>query len=549
MKKSALQKARAAYQPKLPIVLTGAVKAVEGHATESVADQDAIKALFPNTYGLPELKFEKASAGQPSKPMNVGVILSGGQAPGGHNVICGLFDGIKKINRDSRLYGFLMGPGGFVDHKYMELTSAIIDEYRNTGGFDIIGSGRTKLENKEQFDKGLEILKELDIKALVIIGGDDSNTNAAVLAEYYKSINAGVQVIGCPKTIDGDLKNDVIETSFGFDTATKVYSEVIGNIQRDCNSAKKYYHFIKLMGRSASHIALECALQCQPNVCIISEEVEAKDMTLGQVVDQIADVVVRRAEKVMNFGIVLIPEGLIEFIPAIKRLIAELNDLLAKNAEEFAAVPAAEQRQYIIDHLSAENAAAYAALPHGVARQLSLDRDPHGNVQVSLIETEKLLSEMVGKRLAELKKEGKYNGKFAAQHHFFGYEGRCADPSNFDADYCYALGFNAACLIRAGVTGYMSSVRNLTRPSVQWVAGGIPITMMMNMERRHGEMKPVIQKALVNLDGAPFLKFASQRQEWAENTCYVYPGPIQYFGPAEVCDQPTLTLKYEHQSK
>ncbi len=549
MKKSALQKARAAYQPKLPIVLTGAVKAVEGHATESVADQDAIKALFPNTYGLPELKFEKASAGQPSKPMNVGVILSGGQAPGGHNVICGLFDGIKKVNRDSRLYGFLMGPGGFVDHKYMELTSAIIDEYRNTGGFDIIGSGRTKLENKEQFDKGLEILKELDIKALVIIGGDDSNTNAAVLAEYYKSINAGVQVIGCPKTIDGDLKNDVIETSFGFDTATKVYSEVIGNIQRDCNSAKKYYHFIKLMGRSASHIALECALQCQPNVCIISEEVEAKDMTLGQVVDQIADVVVRRAEKGMNFGIVLIPEGLIEFIPAIKRLIAELNDLLAKNAEEFAAVPAAEQRQYIIDHLSAENAAAYAALPHGVARQLSLDRDPHGNVQVSLIETEKLLSEMVGKRLAELKKEGKYNGKFAAQHHFFGYEGRCADPSNFDADYCYALGFNAACLIRAGVTGYMSSVRNLTRPSVQWVAGGIPITMMMNMERRHGEMKPVIQKALVNLDGAPFLKFASQRQEWAENTCYVYPGPIQYFGPAEVCDQPTLTLKYEHQSK
>lgn len=549
MKKSALQKARAAYQPKLPIVLTGAVKAVEGHATESVADQDAIKALFPNTYGLPELKFEKASAGQPSKPMNVGVILSGGQAPGGHNVICGLFDGIKKINRDSRLYGFLMGPGGFVDHKYMELTSAIIDEYRNTGGFDIIGSGRTKLENKEQFDKGLEILKELDIKALVIIGGDDSNTNAAVLAEYYKSINAGVQVIGCPKTIDGDLKNDVIETSFGFDTATKVYSEVIGNIQRDCNSAKKYYHFIKLMGRSASHIALECALQCQPNVCIISEEVEAKDMTLGQVVDQIADVVVRRAEKGMNFGIVLIPEGLIEFIPAIKRLIAELNDLLAKIAEEFAAVPAAEQRQYIIDHLSAENAAAYAALPHGVARQLSLDRDPHGNVQVSLIETEKLLSEMVGKRLAELKKEGKYNGKFAAQHHFFGYEGRCADPSNFDADYCYALGFNAACLIRAGVTGYMSSVRNLTRPSVQWVAGGIPITMMMNMERRHGEMKPVIQKALVNLDGAPFLKFASQRQEWAENTCYVYPGPIQYFGPAEVCDQPTLTLKYEHQSK
>ncbi len=548
MKKSALQKARAAYQPKLPIVLTGAVRPVEGQATQSVADQEAIQKLFPNTYGLPELKFEKNPTPSPSKPMNVGVILSGGQAPGGHNVICGLFDGIRKIHRDSRLYGFLMGPGGFVDHKYMELTSAIIDEYRNTGGFDIIGSGRTKLETKEQFDKGLEILKELNIQALVIIGGDDSNTNAAVLAEYYKSINAGVQVIGCPKTID-DLKNAQIETSFGFDTATKVYSEVIGNIQRDCNSAKKYYHFIKLMGRSASHIALECALQCQPNICIISEEVEAKDMTLDQVVESIANVVAARAGKGMNFGTVLIPEGLIEFIPAMKRLIAELNDLLAKNAAEFAAVAPAEQRQYIINNLSAENASVYASLPEGVARQLSLDRDPHGNVQVSLIETEKLLSEMVAKKLGAMKAEGKYDGKFASLHHFFGYEGRCADPSNFDADYCYALGYNAACLIRSGVTGYMSSVRNLTKPSVQWVAGGIPITMMMNMERRHGEMKPVIQKALVQLDGAPFQKFASKRDEWALNTCYIYPGPIQYFGPAEVCDQPTLTLKYEHQGK
>ena len=549
MKKKEKKKARAAYQPKLPIVLTGAVRPVEGQATQSVADQEAIQKLFPNTYGLPELKFEKNPTPSPSKPMNVGVILSGGQAPGGHNVICGLFDGIRKIHRDSRLYGFLMGPGGFVDHKYMELTSAIIDEYRNTGGFDIIGSGRTKLETKEQFDKGLEILKELNIQALVIIGGDDSNTNAAVLAEYYKSINAGVQVIGCPKTIDGDLKNAQIETSFGFDTATKVYSEVIGNIQRDCNSAKKYYHFIKLMGRSASHIALECALQCQPNICIISEEVEAKDMTLDQVVESIANVVAARAAKGMNFGTVLIPEGLIEFIPAMKRLIAELNDLLAKNAAEFAAVAPAEQRQYIINNLSAENASVYASLPEGVARQLSLDRDPHGNVQVSLIETEKLLSEMVAKKLGAMKAEGKYDGKFASLHHFFGYEGRCADPSNFDADYCYALGYNAACLIRSGVTGYMSSVRNLTKPSVQWVAGGIPITMMMNMERRHGEMKPVIQKALVQLDGAPFQKFASKRDEWALNTCYIYPGPIQYFGPAEVCDQPTLTLKYEHQGK
>ena len=547
MKKSALQQARAAYQPKLPIVLTGAVKAVEGEPTQSVADQEDIKNLFPNTYGLPELKFEKNTNPAAGKPINVGVILSGGQAPGGHNVISGLFDGIKKIHKESKLYGFLMGPGGFVDHQYMELTSSIIDEYRNTGGFDIIGSGRTKLETKEQFDKGLEILKELDIKALVIIGGDDSNTNAAILAEYYKSIEAGVQVIGCPKTIDGDLKNGLIETSFGFDTATKVYSEVIGNIQRDCNSAKKYWHFIKLMGRSASHIALECALQTQPNICIVSEEIEQKDMTLGDIVNYIAGVVAKRAENGNNFGTVLIPEGLIEFIPAMKKLIAELNDLLAHNAQEFAV--AENQRQYIIDHLSAENSAVYASLPEGVARQLSLDRDPHGNVQVSLIETEKLLSEMVGRRLAEMKEEGTFVGKFAALHHFFGYEGRCADPSNFDADYCYALGFNAACLINSGVTGYMSSVRNLTKPSVQWIAGGIPITMMMNMERRHGAMKPVIQKALVRLDDAPFLKFASKRDVWAIDTCYMYPGPIQYFGPAEVCDQPSMTLRYEHQGK
>lgn len=547
MKKSALQKARAAYQPKLPIALTGPVKAVLGKPTQSVANQEEIKELFPQTYGLPELRFEKNTAPTPGRPVNVGVILSGGQAPGGHNVISGLFDGIKKIHRDSRLFGFIMGPGGLVDHKYIELTSSIIDEYRNTGGFDIIGSGRTKLETKEQFDKGLEILKELNISALVIIGGDDSNTNAAVLAEYYKQIGAGVQVLGCPKTIDGDLKNDLIETSFGFDTATKVYSEVIGNIQRDCNSAKKYWHFIKLMGRSASHIALECALQTQPNVCIISEEIEAKNLTLQDIVNQLADVVAARAAEGNNFGTVLIPEGLIEFIPAVGRLIAELNDIIAKYADEFAASD--DKRAFVLGKLSAENAETYESLPLGVARQLTLDRDPHGNVQVSLIETEKLLSEMVGKRLEAMRAEGKYDGKFSPLHHFFGYEGRCADPSNFDADYCYALGFNAACLINAGVTGYMSSVRNLVKPAVQWVPGGIPITMMMNMERRNGMMKPVIQKALVRLDGAPFRKFASQRHDWALNTCYVYPGPIQYFGPAEVCDQPSLTLQYEHKGK
>ena len=550
-KKSPLQVARAAYKPKLPSALCGAVKVIEGEPTQSVANQEEIKELFPCTYGLPVLKFDVDSTAKAKskEPINVGVILSGGQAPGGHNVISGLFDGIKSINKESRLYGFLLGPGGFVDHKYMELTGEIIDEYRNTGGFDIIGSGRTKLEKVEQFDKGLEILKELNIKALVIIGGDDSNTNAAVLAEYYKKINAGVQVIGCPKTIDGDLKNDVIEVSFGFDTACKVYSEVIGNIQRDCNSAKKYWHFIKLMGRSASHIALECALQVQPNVCIVSEEVEAKNMTLNDVVDYIAKIVAARAADGNNFGTVLIPEGLIEFIPAMKALIAELNDLLAAKGAEFAGVAKDAQRQWVIDQLSADNAKVYASLPEGVARQLTLDRDPHGNVQVSLIETEKLLSEMVAVRLQEMAAAGEYSGKFSALHHFFGYEGRCADPTNFDADYCYALGYNAAQLVKAGVTGYMSSIRNLTKPSVQWIAGGIPITMMMNMERRHGEMKPVIQKALVKLDGGPFKKFAEKREKWAKETSYIYPGPIQYFGPAEVCDLPPKTLVYEQMGK
>ena len=544
MTKSALQIARAAYQPKLPKALKGAVKAVEGAATQSVADQEAIQKLFPNTYGMPLIKFE---AGEAVKlpAMNVGVILSGGQAPGGHNVISGLFDGIKALNPDSKLYGFILGPGGLVDHNYMELTSDIIDEYRNTGGFDIIGSGRTKLEKEDQFGKGLEILKELGIKALVIIGGDDSNTNACVLAEYYAAKKAGVQVIGCPKTIDGDLKNEMIETSFGFDTACKVYSEVIGNIQRDCNSARKYWHFIKLMGRSASHIALECALQVQPNICIISEEVEAKDMSLDDVVTYIAQVVADRAAQGNNFGTVLIPEGLVEFIPAMKRLIAELNDFLATNAEEFSQIKKSHQRDYIIRKLSPENSAIYASLPEGVARQLTLDRDPHGNVQVSLIETEKLLSEMVATKLATWKAEGKYVGKFAAQHHFFGYEGRCAAPSNYDADYCYSLGYTASMLIANGKTGYMSSVRNTTAPAEEWIAGGVPITMMMNMERRHGEMKPVIQKALVKLDGAPFKTFAAMRDQWAMTTDYVYPGPIQYFGPTEVCDQPTKTLQLE----
>ncbi|MGM9831482.1 MAG: diphosphate--fructose-6-phosphate 1-phosphotransferase [Paludibacteraceae bacterium] len=545
MQKSPLQIARSTYQPKLPKALQGKVALQEGALTQSVADQEEIKNLFPNTYGMPLIHMVEGEEKQ-MPAINVGVILSGGQAPGGHNVICGLFDGLKRLNPDSKLYGFLGGPSGLIDHQYMLLTKEIIDDYRNTGGFDIIGSGRTKLEETWQFDKGIEICKELGISAIVIIGGDDSNTNACVLAEYYLQKGCGIQVIGCPKTIDGDLKNEMIETSFGFDTACKVYSELIGNIQRDASSAKKYWHFIRLMGRSASHIALECALQSQPNMCIISEEVEANNMTLNDIVNQIVDMIVARAEAGLNYGTVLIPEGLIEFIPAMKRLIQELNDMLADNEEFLALDTDDEKRQYVKGMLSPESREVYRDLPKGIARQLTMDRDPHGNVQVSLIETEKLLIEMVAKRLAALKGEGKYKGKFSALNHFFGYEGRCAIPSNFDADYCYSIGMVATHLIAAGKTGYMALVQNLTAPAQEWKAGGVPITMMMNMERRHGKLKPVIQKALVDLNGAPFQYFAAHRQEWASSQSnYIYPGPIQYFGPAEVCDQPTHTLKLE----
>lgn len=545
MIKSPLQIARASYRPKLPASLLGSVDVKIGRPTESVANQVDIENLFPHTYGMPLLSFE---AGTPREyqVVNVGVILSGGQAPGGHNVICGIYDGLKKLNPQNKLYGFLGGPSGLVDHKYAELTEEIIDEFRNTGGFDIIGSGRTKLEEEWQYEKGAEICHQLNINAIVIIGGDDSNTNACVLAEYYLQKNKNIQVIGCPKTIDGDLKNEMIETSFGFDTACKVYSELIGNIQRDANSAKKYWHFIRLMGRSASHITLECALQSQPNVCLISEEVEANNMTLSEVVEDIVKVVVHRAKHGLNYGTVLIPEGLIEFIPAMKKLISELNDLLAHNDDFNAMHSDEEQREYIKSMLSTESCDIYRSLPKNIAKQLTLDRDPHGNVQVSLIETEKLLIEMVAKRLAQLKAEGSYKGKFATINHFFGYEGRCAIPSNFDADYTYSLGVTASILISEGKTGYMSSVRNLTAPASEWIAGGVPITMMMNMERRHGKMKPVIQKALVRLDGKPFKFFAEYRTKWAdEKTDFIYPGPIQYFGPTEVCDQPTRTLLLE----
>ena len=553
IKKSPLQIARTSYQPKMPVALQKHVHLCVGEPTQSVADCEEIRELFPNTYGMPLLELAVAKQGDEvichSTPMNVGVILSGGQAPGGHNVISGLFDGLKRLNPDNQLYGFLGGPSGLIDHKYILLTDKIIDEYRNTGGFDIIGSGRTKLEETWQFDKGIEICKQLGITAIVIIGGDDSNTNACVLAEYYLQKQCGIQVIGCPKTIDGDLKNNMIETSFGFDTACKVYSELIGNIQRDANSAKKYWHFIRLMGRSASHIALECALQSQPNICLISEEIEAKNMTLNDIVEQIVAVIVDRANSGLNFGTILIPEGLIEFIPAMRVLIQELNDMLANN-EEFASLDGDDaKREYVKSCLTPASCELYRSLPKGIARQLTLDRDPHGNVMVSQIETEKLLIEMVQKRLAQLKATGQYTGKFAALNHFFGYEGRCAIPSNFDADYCYSLGVTATLLIASGKTGYMSLVRGLTKPADEWVAGGVPITMMMNMERRNGKRKPVIQKALVDLKGAPFRYLESHRAEWADaNTSYIYPGPIQYYGPTEVCDQPTRTLKLEHET-
>ena len=525
------------------------IEAVEGAETTSAADQDKIKALFPNTFGQKEISFQKGKSKVEKKKQVVGVILSGGQAPGGHNVVCGLYDALKKADKDNELIGFLGGPSGLTDDKCIVFTDEYINEFRNTGGFDIIGSGRTKLETTEQFEKAAAVCKKHGITAITIIGGDDSNTNAAVLAEYFKAQNTGVQVIGCPKTIDGDLKNDDIEISFGFDTATKTYSELIGNIERDANSAKKYWHFIKLMGRSASHIALECALETQPNVCLISEEIEKKAMSLSQIAEYVAKSVADRANAGMNFGVVLIPEGLVEFVPEVKKLISEINDTLAAKAEEFEkAVTAKDKVAFMHKYLTAESDAVFSILPDDIQAQMMADRDPHGNVQVSRIESEKLVSSLVAAKLEEMRKEGKYNGKFNPLHHFFGYEGRCAFPSNFDSDYCYSLGYNAFMLIQCGCTGYLSSIRNLSAPATEWKAGGMPITKMMNIERRHGEDKPVIKKALVELDGKPFKYFSERREKWATETCFTYPGAIQYYGPESVCDITTVTLKLE-QSK
>lgn len=546
MNQSPLQKARYQYSPKLPGMLRNGISEIcvkEGNATQSVADQEKIAALFPNTYGEKEITFEKGENTSAAKKQVVGVILSGGQAPGGHNVICGLYDALKATSKENVLYGFKNGPIGLLEDNYVEFDDAYIDAYRNTGGFDIIGSGRTKLETEEQFAVAAKVCEKHGITAIVIIGGDDSNTNAAVLAEYFAAHNTGVQVIGCPKTIDGDLKNEDIECSFGFDTATKTYSELIGNIERDANSAKKYWHFVKVMGRSASHVALECALETQPNICLISEEVAAKKQSLSEIADYIADAVEKRSANVNNFGVAIIPEGVVEFVPEFKALIAEINELLAGNkTEEFNALGSWEEKYAFIEKgLTAESMAVFAILPQTIQQQLFLERDPHGNVQVSLIESEKLFSALVKDKLTE---RG-FTGKFNALHHFFGYEGRCAFPSNFDADYCYSLGYNAFMLIQYGYNGYLSKVSNLSKPAEEWVAGGMPITKMMNIERRNGEDKPVIKKALVELDGKPFKFFEANRDTWAVETAYTYPGAIQYYGPTEVCDLTTRTLALE----
>ena len=550
MKLSPLQIERYKYVPKLPGMLRNGINEIcvkEGKETSSVADQEKIKALFPNTYGKKEIVFEKGKNTSPVKRQVVGVILSGGQAPGGHNVVAGLFDALKATNKDNVLLGFKGGPSGLLEDKFVEITADFIDQYRNTGGFDIIGSGRTKLETEEQFKVAAEVCKKHGVTAIVIIGGDDSNTNAAVLAEFFAAHNTGVQVIGCPKTIDGDLKNEDIDCSFGFDTATKTYSELIGNIERDANSAKKYWHFIKVMGRSASHVALECALETQPNICLIGEEVAAKKMSLQDITKQIADSVCYRASKGNNFGVAIIPEGIVEFVPEFKVLIGEINELLAgKKTEEFNALPSWHDKYAFIEKgLTKESMKVFTLLPESIQKQLFLERDPHGNVQVSLIESEKLFGELVRNELAKRKNSGEFTGKFGTQFHFFGYEGRCAFPSNFDADYCYSLGYNAFMLIQYGYTGYLSKVSNLAAPAEQWVAGGMPITKMMNIERRNGEDKPVIRKALVELDGKPFKYFASHRDEWSKETCFVFPGAIQYYGPSDVCDITTRTLALE----
>lgn len=546
-------------------------EAAHGTPAQDAAHQAEIASLFPHTYGMPIVHLIKGKSTINNKPLRAAALFSGGQAPGGHNVIAGLYDALKKAHPDSVLYGFLGGPDGLLTGNAMEITSGIIAQYSNTGGFDMIGTGRTKIETPEQVAAAIKTVQQLALDAVVIIGGDDSNTNAAVLAEYFVQHRVSTQIIGVPKTIDGDLRYKHtgcssipcahpdtssgspntscarIETSFGFDTATKIYADLIGTIARDTSSSKKHWHFIKLMGRYASHITLECALRTQPNVSLIAEEIADKNMTLQQVAHLITDAVVKRAAHGESFGIVLIPEGIIEFIPEIKTLIRELNAAIEQYPTAFAALSAFDKkRAWLGEHISTESAQVLCSIPEDIVKELLMDRDEHGNLQVSRIETEHLLVGLVKKQLAELKAAGVYKGKFSAQTHFFGYEGRSEFPSNFDANYCYALGRTCCVLIANRLTGYMTSVYNLAAPPAEWQPCGIPLTKLMDMEVRAGKPKPVIKKAIVDLNAQPFKTFAAHRDRWAVETTYIFPGPIQYFGSAELCDECPKSLLLEY---
>ncbi len=544
MSVSELQSVRYAYCPRRPEVFSNGVRtAIKSVPENSWGGDDAIRALLPLTSVQEVLTFEPGD-GPKAAPGHVGVLLSGGQAPGGHNVIAGLFDGLRETGAGTTLFGFRGGPDGLIDDRVQVIDAARVDAYRNTGGFDMIGSGRTKLATDAQFAAAVATCKAHGIRAVVIVGGDDSNTNACLFAEHCLRQRLDIQVIGCPKTIDGDLKNRWVETSFGFDTATKVYSDLIGNIARDSASARKYWHFIKLMGRSASHVALECALRTHPNLTLVSEEVRARGMSLDDVVDTVADAVATRAQRGFDYGVCLVPEGLLEFIPEMGALIGMLTDCV--HGRDFERLDSSGARvAYVAAQLPSDAARLFESLPPDIQLQLLMDRDSHDNVQVSRIETDKLLITLVTRRLAERAAAGTYAGTFSAQAHFLGYEGRSAAPSNFDADYCYSLGLTAASLVGAGKTGYLACVRHLSRPAQEWVPGGVPLARMMTTERRHGKDVPVIRKALVELEGLPFRTLARERDRWLAEDDYLYPGPIQYFGPDSLCNRITETLRKE----
>lgn len=530
---SPLQRVRIDFKPKLPPLLEKISEVCFTSETLVPISDERILSTFPHLSSQPVLHGAQGAA-DAHRALSVGIVFSGGQAPGGHNVISGLFDALNNMSQHSQLYGFLNGPSGIVDGKYKLLTKEEIYPYRNLGGFDLLGSGRTKIETEEQLSSSLKTAIALKLDALVIIGGDDSNTNAALLAEYFTAHGSKCTVVGVPKTIDGDLQNNYVPISFGFDSACRVYAELIGNIAKDALSARKYYHFIKLMGRSASHITVECALATRPNLALIGEEIATKRKTLKEVVMQIADVICKRAVEDKNYGVILIPEGLVEFIPEVSSLIKELSIILSK-ADNMT-------KQQAAAHLTPESKECFMSLPENIQDQLFFDRDPHGNVQLALIETEKLLSQMVMQELSERKSLGLYEGKFAPMHHYLGYEGRSGLPTNFDAHYCYALGFVAALLAKQRATGYMCFVANLHKPVSDWTFGGVPLVALMHTEMRKGKYTPVVKKALVDLSHPSFMSFIAKREAWMTNDCYLCPGPTQYFGPDEVSFLPPLLL-------